>query len=328
MYNKDNIDQLTMDFINNRDIVKNVFSFDNSYIYPVAANVFCNAGVAADEAKLRECKKIIKKNAGFASYIKSYAFAVIASKLCVSPDPEAQFRKIMDIYSIIKKHFSRSSYLALLSALLAERSSVDAAENIAQRGKKLYNMMKKDHPFLTSSEDSVMACFMALSDKDDNALICDAEECYKLLHKFFFSTNMVQASSHVLAVSDGAPEDKVRKMTGMFNDFKAKGRKFGSNYELPVLAALSAINDEPESVIDTVISIDTFLASQKGYKGVLGIDKKTRLMHSAILTADLYQDPDNAEAAASASTIALIAAQEAAICAAIAASAAASNSSN
>ena len=187
MYNKDNIDQLTMDFINNRDIVKNVFSFDYSYIYPVAANVFCNAGVAADEAKLRECKKIIKKNAGFASYIKSYAFAVIASKLCVSPDPEAQFRKIMDIYSILKKHFSRSSYLALLSALLAERSSVEAAENIAQRGKKLYNMMKKDHPFLTSSEDSVMACFMALSDKDDNALICDAEECYKLLHKFFFS---------------------------------------------------------------------------------------------------------------------------------------------
>ena len=186
MYNKDNIDQLTMDFINNRDIVKNVFSFDYSYIYPVAANVFCCAGVTADEAKLKECKKIIKKNAGFASYIKSYAFAVIASKLCISPDPEAQFRKIMDIYSILKKYFYRSSYLALLSALLAERSSVEAAEKIAQRGKKLYDMMKKDHPFLTSSEDSVMACFMALSDKDDNALISDAEACYKLLHKFFF----------------------------------------------------------------------------------------------------------------------------------------------
>ncbi|HQM02136.1 MAG TPA: hypothetical protein PLH98_16545, partial [Ruminococcus flavefaciens] len=63
---------------------------------------------------------------------------------------------------------------------------------------------------------------------------------------------------------------------------------------------------------------------QKGY-GVLSLDKKTRLMHSAMLTAVLYGDSDNAQAAVSASALAMIAAEEAAICAAIVATTTASN---
>lgn len=48
-------------------------------------------------------------------------------------------------------------------------------------------------------------------------------------------------------------------------------------------------------------------------------------MHAAMLTADLYGDSDNTQAAVSASALAMIAAEEAAICAAIVATTAASN---
>ncbi len=299
---------------------------ESSYIYPVAANVFCAAGVKADGEKLKECKKIIKKNAGFASYLKGNVMTVFAAKLCVSPDPEAQLKKVMDIYGILKDHFKRSEYLALLATLLAEKTTIEEAERIAVRGRALYNMMKKEHPILTSSEDNVMAGFMALSEKNDKQLIDDAESCYDLLRKEFSDKNAMQTVSHILAITDGAPEEKVDRIVRMYDMFKKSGHKFGKHEELPMLAAISVIEADEKELVDTAVEIDDLLSEQKGY-GALSLSKKIRLMHAAMLTADLYNDCDNALAAVSASAIAIIAANEAAMCAVIAVSATASNNS-
>ena len=176
---------ITQEFIENRDIIKKAVKLESSYIYPVAANVFCAAGVKADADKLRECKKMIKKNAGFGSYLKGTVMTPFAAKLCVSADSAAQFEKVMDMYGILKKHFNRSEYLALLATLLAERTTTAEADHIAARGRAIYDKMKKEHPILTSSEDNVMAGFMAFSEKSDNELIEDAEKCFDLLRKKF-----------------------------------------------------------------------------------------------------------------------------------------------
>ena len=321
-----NAKQITMDFIENRDIIKKAIKMESSYIYPVAANVFCAAGVKADGEKLKECKKIIKKNAGFASYLKGNVMTVFAAKLCVSPDPEAQFKKVMDIYGILKDHFSRSEYLALLATLLAEKTTIEESERIAARGRALYNMMKKEHPILTSSEDNVMAGFMALSEKNDKQLIDDAESCYDLLRKEFSDKNAMQTVSHILAMTDGAPEEKVDRIVRMYDMFKKSGHKFGKHEELPMLAAISVIEADEKEIVDTAVEIDDLLSEQKGY-GALSLSKKIRLMHAAMLTADLYNDCDNALGAVSASAIAIIAANEATMCAVIAVSATASNNS-
>ena len=143
---KARINQITQDFIENRDTIKKAIKMESSYIYPVAANIFCAAGVKADADKLADCKKMIKKNAGFASYLKGSILTIFAAKLCVSDDPEAQFDKVMDMYGILKAHFKRSEYLALLATLLAEKTTPEEADRIAARGRALYDLMKKDHP--------------------------------------------------------------------------------------------------------------------------------------------------------------------------------------
>ena len=322
---KNNTKQITQDFIENRDTIKKAMKLESSYIYPVAANIFCAAGVKADEDKLRECRKIIKKNAGFASYLKGTVLPTFAAKLCVAADPEAQFEKIMDMYGILKEHFKRSEYLALLATLLAEKTTPEEAERIAARGRTLYNMMKKEHPLLTSSEDNIMAGFMAFSEKDDQQLIDETEKCYDLLRKKFSDKNAVQTVSHILAMTDRAPEDKVDRLFRMFDMLAAAGHKYSKHYELSTLAAISVIEADEKVLVDNVIDIDDQLSGQKGY-GALSLDKKTRLMHAAMLTADLYGDTDNAQAAVSASALAIIAAHEAAMCAVVAATAAAANS--
>lgn len=324
---KDNIKQLTMDYIENRDVIKKAIKLESTYIYPVAANVFCAAGIKADADKLAECKKIIKKNAGFALYLKGMVLTPVAAKLCVADDPEAQFQKVLEMYNILKEHFKRSEYLAMLAALLAERTSAEKAESIASRGRAIYDMMKKEHPILTSSEDNIMAGFMAFSEKSNEQLIADAEKCYDLLRKKFSYKNAVQTVSHILAMTDGEPEEKVDKLFVMFDMFKDANHKYGKHYELSTLSAISILDADAKELVDTVIEIDSLLDGQKGY-GALGFDKKTRLMHAAMLTADLYKDTDNTEAAVSASTIALIAAQQAAMVAVIVAASAASSNSN
>ena len=324
---KNNAKQITMDFIENRETIKKAVKFEDSYIYPVAANVFCTAGVKADEDKLRQCRSIIKKNAGFGSYLKGNVLPVFASKLCVSEDPEAHFEKTMDMYAILKKHFNSSEYLAMLATLLAERTTPEEAEQIASRGRSIYDLMKKDHPILTSSEDSIMAGFMAFSEKTDKQLADEAEQCYLLLRKKFSDKNAVQTVSHILAIADGTSEEKVGRFCNMFDMFKDAGHKFGKSYELTSLAALSVIDADEKELVDTAVEIDSLLAEQKGY-GILGHDKKTRLMHAAMLTADLYDDSTNNQAAVSASSLAIIAAQEAAMYAAITAAVIASSAAN
>ena len=319
-----NTNQITTDFIENRDIIKKAIKLESSYIYPVAANVFCAAGVKADADRLSTCKDIIKKNAGFASYLKGDVLPVFTAKLSVSADPEAMFENVMNMYGILKNHFSRSEYLALLAALLAEKTSTEEADRIAARGRAIYDKMKKEHPFLTSSEDNVMAGFMAFSEKSDQQLIDEAEQCYDLLRKKFSDKNAVQTVSHILAMTNGSPEYKVNRLCRMFDMLADAGYKFGKHYELSTLAAVSIIEADEKELVDNIIDIDSQLSGQKGY-GVLSLDKKTRLMHAAMLTADLYGDSENTQAAVSASALAMIAAEEAAICAAIVATTAASN---
>ncbi|MBP3268232.1 MAG: DUF4003 family protein, partial [Ruminococcus sp.] len=188
----------------------------------------------------------------------------------------------------------------------------------------IYDKMKKEHPFLTSSEDNVMAGFMAFSEKSDQQLIDEAEQCYDLLRKKFSDKNAVQTVSHILAMTKGSPEDKVNRLCRMFDMLADAGHKFGKHYELSTLAAVSIIEADEKELVDNITDIDSQLSGQKGY-GVLSLDKKTRLMHSAMLTADLYGGSDNTQAAVSASALAMIAAEEAAICAAIVATTAASN---
>lgn len=322
-----NYDQITKDFIENRDTIKKAIRLRSTYIYPVAANVFCAAGVKADKDRLKECSRMIKKNAGFASYLKSYVLTPFAAKLCVSEDPAALCERVTDMYAILKKHFHRSDYLAMLATLLAERTTEENAVQTAERGRAIYDLMKKEHPLLTSSEDSIMAGFMAFSDKSNEELMEDAEKCYDLLRKEFSDKNTVQSVSHILAMTGGTPEEKVSRLVRIFGMLKDAGRRYGKHYELPTLAAVSLIDADEKELVDTILGIDSLLAVEKGY-GALTLDKKKRLMHAAMLTADLYEETDKTEAAVSASAIALIAAQEAAMCAAIAASTAAASSAS
>ena len=309
-------------FIANRDAVKEAFKWDSSYLYPVCANIFCSHGAAADTEQLKQCRKVIEAQTGVFSNFRGNIRPALAAMLALGDQPEARMAQAVDYYALLKQEFWGSPHLALVSFLLTNLADRNQVAEKANRGKEIYRRMKKEHPFLTSSEDSVFAVLMAFSHKTDDELIQDMEACYSVLKTRFSIGNEVQTVSHVLAMAEGAPEEKAGRVIDLYNALRDAGVKYGRYYELATLAALSITGAAIPDLVQEIQEVDAFLAEQKGY-GILGIDRKSRAMHAAMIVSDQYTAQEQVNTTAMTSTLTMLIAQQMAMCA-IAASCAAS----
>lgn len=113
---------------------------------------------------------------------------------------------------ILKKEFFVSGYLPLSVYVMANMVEPFEYGNVVRKSKDIYQRMKKEHPFLTSGEDSGFAVMFAISDLSVDTAIIKIEECYNLLHKKFLSANAVQALSHTLALGEEDTEKKCNKV--------------------------------------------------------------------------------------------------------------------
>ena len=327
---KASLQQLCGRFAQNRAVLKQKFKLESSYLYPVCANLFCARGVDADPQMIDECKQVLKSRTGVFSNFRSNLRMPVVCMLATGGNPDAQMDMAVRNYTLLKRHFFTSEYLALAAFLLTELGPF--YEETAMRGKAIYKRMKQEHPFLTSSEDNVFAVFLACSPKSNDALIEDMESSYQLLKMRFSSSNNVQAASQVLALAEGEATDKAVRMIKLCDAIVDAGGKFGKYYELSTLAALSLLDVPLQELVEDLMDADRFLSTQPGYR-FLGFDRRTRLQHAALLVSGLYaRQPTQRGAngrmvqnAAFTGTLALIAAQQAAMCASIAATSAASS---
>lgn len=317
-------------FIVNRNIAKEAFKWDYSAVYPLCANIFCARGMTADPEKLQQCKEIIKSQTGVFSNFRGNLRPALAAMLAAGERPEEKMSMAFENYRILKQDFWGSEYLALAAFLLTDIANPYQVEEKAGRGKAIYQRMKKEHPFLTSSEDSVFAVMMAFSEKTDDELIEDMEACYQALKAKFSIGNTLQTVSHVLAMAPGAPAEKADRVISLFEALWNADVKYGKYYELSTLAALAVMDVDLPTVTEEIREADEFLASQKGY-GFFGPGRGVRAMHAAMIVSDQYAAREQVDTAAMAGTLAMIIAQQMATMAVIAsttASSAAASSSN
>ena len=316
-------------FIKNCDAMKAAFPMENSYLYPVCASVYSNAGKALDGERMKECRKLMRGAVGMFSNFKGVAELPIAAMISLDPDMSGRIERAVEMHAQLREHFSGSEYLPVAATVLSGLVEPSKYEDLSARTKKQYELMKGEHPFLTSSEDSVFASLLALSDRPDEEIVRECEICYEALREKFNQRNAVQALSHVLALSnDGArsAKDKCRDTMMLFDILKDKGCKYGTGGELATLGALAMLPCTLDEIADDVIAASEYLSEQKGYHGFFGtFDKTQRYMHAAMIVVGEHGESyESINAAAIGGTVALIAAQHAAVCACIAASAAAS----
>ena len=317
-------------FIQNKEVIKKTLSWESTYNYPISAAIFTEKGQQADVERLRQCRDLLKGQTGIFSSFRGTVRVPAISMLAVDNNPQYKLQNALKAYDILKGYFFSSNYLVLSAMVIADMVEPERYEEIADRTRTLYNRMKVEHPFLTSSEDSAFAALMALSPLSDDQLVQDMERCYDLLKGQFFSGNAIQSLSHVLALGEGSAEEKCHKTMTLFQTLKNKGYKYGTSYELATLGVLALLPENPEVLAEKMIQVDQYLSHQKDF-GIFGVGKRQRLMYAGILVAGEYADQMDQlslNSAAISSTISLVIAQQVAICSAVAASSAAAASSS
>jgi hypothetical protein len=255
--------------------------------------------------------------------------------LAAGDEPEERWARMQRTYALLKQDFPGSEYLALGALLLTDAVKEEDIPALATRGKGLYRRMRKEHPFLTGQEDSVFALLLAQSPRSDDELLEDMEACYALLDERFPKGDGLQTTSHVLAASAENPTDKAYRVISLYNTIEERGGKYGKDHQLPILAALTLGQRFADDLARDILELDAYLAQQKGYRGVFGMDRRTRTMHAAMLlclpeagkggTAQAAAGQSALSlAAAQQATLAMIIAQQALMCALVASSAASS----
>ena len=173
-------------FTANLEALKSAVKLESSYVFPVAANMLAQAGVTADPEKFKECRKLMQKKTSAFSSLTGTSELPIEVLMYLSDDPQGTYDRIKTIYEIFKKPLKGGEYGAMLAVYLYDKIDEARAEELAARGKTLYDRFNKKHPILTSPDDGVMTTFMAMSGKSDDELmkVCKEFESYFLEQVF------------------------------------------------------------------------------------------------------------------------------------------------
>mgnify|MGYP000011542028 FL=1 len=318
---RSSLDALCRSFIENKETIRDTFPWDSVYLYPVCGAVFTDKRRRADGEQLKYCRDLLRDETGVFSSFRGLVRIAVISLLCAGGEIESRLKRTIQVYDALRKHFFSSQYLPVAAVMIADLVRPEKYDETAARVRHIYDLMKNEHPFLTSGEDSVFAAMLALSPMTDAEIVSETERCFELLKGEFFSSSAVQSLSHVLALGEGTPEEKCRKTMELFHGLKKKGCRYGTGYELATLGALALLPKEADSTVGELIEADHFLEKQKGY-GVFGLGRKQRLMHAGMLLTSDYLGTDSSpvmNSAALSGVVSLVAAQQTAVCAAVAA---------
>lgn len=316
-------------FIENRNLIRSGFGWESTYMYPLCAEIVTSKNQTADMDKMERCKRLLKQETGAFSNFRGMTRLVTITRLSMEEFPEDSLRRTLLIYDKLKGVFFTSTYLPMVAQVIAELAKEEEYDSIVERTRRIYDLMKKKHPFLTSGEDSTFAALLALAGLEEEAAVEETERCYEILKREFYSGNSVQSLSHVLTLGEGNAEDKCTRTVELYQELKSRGHRYGRNQELPTLGVLSMMDQDLGELAGTICEVDGYLKHQKGF-GLFGVGEKQRLMYAGMLTMSDCVDELSGMSLSMAAVngaISLIVAQQTAICAATAASAAAASSS-
>lgn len=315
-------------FVKNRDRIKSEYHWESAYMYPLCANIWTSRDRLADLDKMKEALALLKEKTGVFSNFRGTAKMMIVTMLSMSDSMELSMNQLLTLYEELRSTFGRSEFMVIIADIMAELLEPEQYDEMIQRTRILYDAMKKEHPFLTSKEDATFAALLAMNNRENNELLEDMKQSYRILKNVFSSGNAIQALSHILALSDAEVSLKCQRVVQLYDRLKANGHTYGKNYELATLGVFALLDGDLEILVKEIGEVDDVLKNVKGF-GFFGIGAKQRLMYAAMLVSmDYTATIVTFQTAAMNGVLSIILAQQAAMCASIAAASAASSASN
>lgn len=275
-------------FEDNYQILKKNFRWDYAMMHRLGALLYANAGLGADVNAIKGIKEVIKANTGFFSAFRETAFFALSVLLSLEDNPEELFQKTLKIYGRMKETgFHSSVYLTLAAFSIAKQTEEYEITSVISRAREFYDAMKKEHRFLTSSDDYGYAAMLSMSDLSVPQAIAEMEYCYGSLRQDFSSGNVLQSLTHVLALSEEAGPEKCGRVVQIYESLRRKGCKYSRYSPLSTLGILAMVTEDTEKLTDEVKEIYRLLSEKRGF-GSWSVSRHERTMFAAALTANEY----------------------------------------
>ncbi len=320
---------------NNYVLINKKYKWNSSINNRLGALLYVMDNRGADLDAIDRCRKIIKENTGVFSQFKDITNFMSAVMLALQPDPEVMFKSTLNVYDAMKREgFHSSPYLVLAAISIALQTDPYDYQKITRSAKAFYDAMKQEHRFLTSSDDYGFASLLAMTHRPVDQVIKESENCYRILKGDFFSSNAVQALSHILAFSDEDAYTKCKRVSDLNKELKLRKCKIGQGIELSFLGICALLKEDVYKLADEIAQASEYLKDKKGFGGWTVTGAERTMYAAAVVCDDYLTDTKHSamEMALSSNAVGIILAEQMAVMvassSAASAAAAASSSSN
>ncbi|GHU82979.1 hypothetical protein AGMMS50284_5740 [Clostridia bacterium] len=317
-------------FAENTRAIKKEFSWQNAMTKRLAALLYALDGKPIDISAIRSCHETTKSQTGVFSYFRGNMALCIAAMLALKPNPQEVFERTKNTYERLRSaKFWSGDHLSIAAYQIAANVPPEKQAEIIARVRDFYEAMKKQHFFMTGSDDYIFCVMLSLSDVEVAEGTAQIERIYQQLKSEFWTANSVQSLAQILVLGNSG-EEAVQRVIELKTAFRSAGMKLDKMYTTPSLGVLALLPTATDILVRDITEAQTFLRGQKGF-GAFSIDTQQLLLCAAAIVASSYAEElkDSVVTVSLATSITnIIIAQEAAMIAAISASTAAASSAS
>ena len=267
--------------VRNREILKNEFHWESTNMIPLCAYLFSEQQTKVDAVRMKECKQLIKRNAGIFTKVKGDDIYPLASMLTLENNVDKALEKRVRIYQELCKEYKPSLWLTMVAFILAEQScqldqTIARAIELERKAQSTIQVGEKERGIFL---------VLALSPKSDEQLINEFEAIYELLAESNFEEDAKKLLTVVLALGDGTPEGKVHNLEETNLELKENQLKIGNGIETAALGLAATSEDEIPVLMEQAVKVNEYLKGKKGFDS-LQLSAHERLMYAIMLPTE------------------------------------------
>ena len=319
-------------FEKNFKMAKKAYVLNSSMEAAGCASAFIGDTEPVSEDSFLRAKLVVKKSTGILSTLgRGNAKQIVAATVASEANPQEAMNTIARIHKKLDSKFFNSDYLVLSAIMIFKNCDPSEYDAVIDRTRKIYTLVRKKHPMITSREDLVNITLMALSGQQPEYIFEKSEQYFEALKKYYRLKNKIQSIALMLSVFDNPPIEQAAFARDTQEKLKDFGVRFDS-YGLPIIGAISSIvsRSDMDMVCATIRDVSNELKKIHGM-GSMGAGKRIRNMIATAIVIDAYasgKDSKVKNSVSSAIISAIIAVEIAVIVAATSAAAASSASAS
>lgn len=276
---KAKVDEMLQTFL----LIDKAFIWEQPLMKHFAALLLTQNGIPFDAQQFKDTMEHIKSQTGTFSYFRGLYKLSIASLLIADQSySENSVRRLVENEERLKSvGFKQGQHMPIACYTLYKVSQETDPNHVAKRAYDLYMEMKKNHPFLTSSDDYALSLLLAHL----NPSIARIESAYTALNENGFSkSNDLQTLSHIIALSDLPVEVLVAKCVALKQLLKDHKLASGTTY-YPSIGVMAVLVEGESHLAESWVELAKYMNVQKKYKW---LGKQMNVMLSASLLSNHY----------------------------------------